>query len=126
MFTGSFVFITDPEKLTNKVSNQTRIFFGVLSLFISVAVIALSLFSQDSIAITMSFVAGIPLFLISLSLLFGKGKQGKGIFSSITLYVIGTVVGVSSVVSVLKDNDVYWAGFLVAFGCYALAQKRHK
>jgi hypothetical protein len=126
MFTGSLVFITDPDKLTDKVSNRTRVFFGVLSLLISVAVIALSLFSQDSVAITMSFIAGIPLFLISLSLLFGKGKKGQGIFSSMTLYVIGTVVGVLSVFFVLKDNDVYWAGFLVAFGCYALAKKRHK
>ena len=120
------MLITEPDDLTQKISNNTRKFFGAFSLIISVGAFILSLLSQDEILVCMSLVAGIPLFLISLSMLFGKGKEGKEVFSAFTLYAIGTVVGVSSVVLVLKYNDVYWIGFVIAFGCYALAKKRQK
>jgi len=124
MFTGKCMLIPNPDDLTNKVSNRTRKVFGFLSLFISIGVISLSLLSNDSTAVILSIVAGISLFLLGCSLLFGSGKKGKGILSPFTLYLIGTVIGVASVISVLMGHMPSSVGFAIAFGCYALAKKR--
>ncbi|MFY8274926.1 hypothetical protein AAEU32_12450 [Pseudoalteromonas sp. SSDWG2] len=118
------MLIPNPDDLTNKVSNRTRKIFGFLSLFISIGVVSLSFISNDSTAMILSLIAGVPLFLLGCSLLFGRGKKGKGIFSPFTLYLIGTVIGVASVITVLMGYMPSSVGFAIAFGCYALAKKR--
>ena len=91
-FTRMHVSRITPDDFTREVSSNTRVFIGVLCLLFSCSIFYITYFGEDEILFILSMVVGLPLFLVSLSLLFGKASKGKGLFSSYSLYFISIVI----------------------------------
>ncbi|WP_444884128.1 hypothetical protein [Microbulbifer sp. PSTR4-B] len=114
----------NPNNFENEVSPASRKVLGVACTLIGLALALSAWLTGEIVVVILSFVAGLPVGLVGLSLLFGKAKRGNGIFSSLTLYVIGSLIALASVVGVYNGQPKTGFGVLVAFGCFALARKR--
>ena len=113
-----------PNELTNEVSPTSRKVLGLACALIALALALSAWLTGEMVVVILSFVAGLPIGLVGLSLLFGKAKSGYGIFSPFTLYVVGALIAVASVAGAYNGQPKTGFGVLVALGCFALAKKR--
>jgi hypothetical protein len=114
------------QELTKEVSPTTRVVLGMVCLVLGAGSLVLSYLSGNDISLVLSGVVGIPAILLGISLLFGKGSKGKGILSPTTLYLIGGCTALASIWGAYLGANKAGIGFLIAFGCFALAKKRSK
>ena len=107
------------NEFTKEVSPLSRKVIGsicsLLALFLGVT----AWFTGDGTITVLSFVVGIPVGLVGLSLLFGQAKRGQGIFSSFTLYLVGVLLVVASVGGIYSGVPKSGIGFLFGLGCFA-------
>lgn len=116
----------NPDNFTKEVSPMARKVIGGICLLLAVF-FGVTAWVTGDVAITLlAWIAGVPLGLVSLSLLLGQAKQGKGIFSSFTLYLIGILLFIGSIVGVISGEPNSGVGFVFGFGCFALAKKRKR
>lgn len=112
------------QELTKEVSPTTRLVLGALCLFLGAGSLVLSYLGGNDISMIMSVVAGIPIFLVGVSLIFGRASKGKGILSPFTLYLFGGCSALASIWAIYAGQHKAGIGLLIAFGCFALAKKR--
>lgn len=112
------------HELTKEVSPTTRFVIGVVCLLLGVGSLLLSYLGGNDISLVLSLVVGIPIILVGLSLVFGNASKGKGILSPFTLYLFGSCSALASIWAVYAGHNKAGIGFLIAFGCFALAKKR--
>ena len=120
------MYIPSNKELTEKQSPRTAKISGILGLVGSISVLFLSIFSGDQTAIWFSAIFCTLLFLISLSLLFGKGSLGAGILPPNALIVFGILAIVVDLTVSYITSSIPLAGILFGFGCFALAKKRRR
>ena len=120
------MFQPTSKDLTREVSDKTRRFIGVLCLLFSCTVFYMTYVGNDEISFILSMVVGIPLFLVSLSLLFGKASKGQGLFSSYSLYFISIIILSASVIVFLTSGKISGIAILMGLGCFYLGKKRGK
>lgn len=117
----------NPDEFTNEVSPLARKIIGSACSLITLFLGVTSWFAEDEQITILSFVIGIPLGLVGISLLFGQAKRGQGIFSPFTLYLVGGCIVVASIGGIYADVPSSIFGVLFGFGCFVLAKKRkHK
>lgn len=114
----------NPDKLANDVSPNSRNVLGIACTFIGAVLAVLAWITGEMVVVILSFVAGLPIGLVGLSLFFGKARRGYGIFSPFALYVIGSLIALTSVAGAYNGQPKAGIGILVALGCFALAKKR--
>lgn len=114
------------HQLTKEVSATTRLVIGVVCLLLGTGSLVLSYLSGNNSSLVLSIVVGIPIFLVGLSLVFGKASKGKGILSPFTLYLFGFCVGLTSLWGLYAEQNKAGIGLFIAFGCFFLAKKRTK
>lgn len=114
------------QELTKEVSPTTRLVIGFVCLLLGVGSLVISYLGKNNISLVLSAVVGVPAILVGLSLLFGKGSKGKGILSPFTLYLFGGCSALASIGAIYSGTNNAGIGFLIAFGCFALAKKRSK
>ena len=114
----------NPNEFANEVSPTSRKILGVACTIIGLALAVSAWLTGEMVVVILSFVAGLPIGLVGLSLLFGRAKRGYGIFSPFTLYVIGALIAVASIAGAYNGQPKTSIGILFAFGCFALAKKR--
>lgn len=112
------------HELTKEVSPTTRLVLGVVCLLLGAGSLVLSYLGGNDISLVLSVVVGIPVFLVGLSLVFGKASKGKGILSPFTLYLFGGCSALASIWAIYAGQNKAGIGLLIAFGCFALAKKR--
>ena len=110
-------FTKEPSPLFIKVIGSI---FLLLTLFLAV----IAWFTGDGSITVLSFVVGIPVGLVCLSLLFGQAKRGQGILSPFSLYFVGVSLVVASVGGIYSGVPKSGIGFLFGFACFVLAKKR--
>jgi len=116
----------NPDEFTKEVSPITRKIIGGICLLLTMF-FGVTAWVTGDVAITLlAWIAGVPLGLVSLSLLLGQAKQGKGIFSSFTLYFIGILLFVGAIAGVISGEPNSGIGFLFGAGCFVLAKKRKR
>ncbi len=113
-----------PNDLTIEVSPTARKVLGLTCALIALVLALTAWLTGEMVVVILSFVAGLPISLVGLSLLFGKPKRGYGIFSPFTLYVIGSLIAVASIVGAYNGQPKIGFGVILALGCFALAKKR--
>ena len=116
----------NPDNFTKEVSPMARKVIGGICLLLAVFFGVTACVTGDVAITLLAWIAGVPLGLVSLSLLLGQAKQGKGIFSSFTLYLIGILLFIGSIVGVISGEPNSGVGFVFGFGCFALAKKRKR
>ena len=114
------------HELTKEVSSTTRLVLGVVCLLLGAGSLVPSYLGGNDISLVLSFVVGIPIFLVGLSLVFGKASKGKGILSPFTLYLFGGCSALASIWAISAGQNKAGIGLLIAFGCFALAKKRSR
>ncbi len=114
----------NPNEFTNEVSPTSRKILGVACTFIGIALATLAWLTGEMLVVILSFIAGLPITLVGLSLLFGRAQRGYGIFSPCTLYVIGTLIAVASIAGAYNGQPKIGFGIALAVGCFALAKRR--
>ncbi|GEM_PF-2336010 len=112
------------DEFANKVSPASRIFLGITCTFIGLVLAISAWITDEMVVVFLTFIAGLPIGLVGLSLLFGKARGGNGIFSSFTLYVIGVLIVAVSIAGAYAGQPKAGVGILFAMGCFALAKKR--
>lgn len=113
-----------PDDFTHEVPSRGRTAIGVCCVFIGVFSGIAAWLSSDIVIVILSFVAGFPISLVGLSLLFGKAQKGDGLFSSFTLCLIGTLLIIAAVAGTYSGTPDSSVGILFGLGCFALAKKR--
>ncbi|WP_333381824.1 hypothetical protein [Psychromonas arctica] len=116
----------NPDEFTKEVSPITRKIIGGICLLLTIFSGVIAWVTGDIAITLLAWITGVPLGFVSLSLLLGKAKQGKGIFSSFTLYFIGILLFIGSIVGVISGEPWSGIGFLFGLGCFALAKKRKR
>lgn len=114
------------HELTKEVSPTTRLVIGVVCLLLGAGSLVMSYLSGNDISLVLSFVVGIPVFLVGLSLVFGKASKGNGILSPFTLYLFGGCSALASIWAIYAGQNKAGVGLLISFGCFALAKKRKR
>lgn len=112
------------NELTNEVYPAFRKVLGSIFLIIGVALAFSVWLTSEIVALILSCVAGLPLGLVGFSILCGKARRGHGIFSPFTLYAIGIVIAVASVVGMYYGHPKIGVGVVLASSCIALARTR--
>lgn len=75
--------------------------------------------------VLIALVAGFPVGLVGLSLLWGKARNGHGVISPFTLRLVGVLVVIAAAVNVHEGNAPSAFGASVfAAGCFVLARQR--
>ena len=115
----------NPDEFTKEVSPITRKVIGGICLLLAMFLGVTAWVTGDVPITLLAWIAGVPLGLVSLSLLLGQAKQGKGIFCSFTLYFIGILLFIGSIVGVISGEPNSSVGFVFGLGCFALAKKRN-
>lgn len=116
----------DPEKFTNEISPNLNRLIGNGCLIIGGALGLSAWIMDNSTIIIIAFVAGLPITLVGLSLLFEKAKHGNGIFSAVTLYVIGILLIIAALVGLYSGESKSGGGIIFCLGCITLARKRKR
>ena len=114
----------NPDDITNEVTPKSRKWIGIICFLISFCFAGSALITKDIIHISLVLIVGLPLFLVGISLLFGKANKGQGIFSPFTLYLIGILVGLGSISGAISGEPKTSLGVIIAIGCFMLAKKR--
>lgn len=114
----------NPDDFTNEVTPKSRKWIGIICVLISFYFAGSALITKDIVYISLVIIAGLPLFLVGISLLFGKASKDQGIFSPFTLYLIGTLVGLGSIAGAISGEPKTSIGVIIAIGCFMLAKKR--
>ena len=112
------------ESSTNSVSNRTKKIIGVICVLVFITLGVFSYLNNEAIVVIWFCVAGIPLGLLGVSLLFGNAKAGRGILSTTTLYIIGSLLIVAVLFAVLAGQPKALFLLVFAFAVFALAKKR--
>ena len=113
-----------PNNLTKEVSPTSRKVVGLTCVLIAIALAFSAWLTGELVVVILSSVAGVPIGIAGLSLLFGKTKNGTGVFSPSTLYVIGALIAIVSVAGAYNGQPKTGFGILMTLGCFALARKR--
>ncbi|MFH1982260.1 MAG: hypothetical protein ABIL58_10465 [Pseudomonadota bacterium] len=116
----------NPDGLINEVTPRSRKWIGIICLSIALFLAIATYLSQDIIIFAIVLVVGLPLFLVGISLLFGNAKNGKGIFSPVTLNFIGILIGLGSIAGAFAGEPNTAIGIVISLGCFMLARKRRK
>ena len=114
----------NPNDFTNEVSPTSRKVLGLVCTLLALIFALSAWLTSEMVVVILSLVAGLPIGLVGLSLLFGKAKRGSGIFSPFTLYIFGVLIALASVLGAYNGQPKSGFGVLMAVGCFALAKKR--
>jgi len=109
-------------------SRKEKTIIGALGIAIAFGVAAAAHFLESGSLEVLAWVVGVPLLLLSASLLFGQAaKTDKGIMLPFTLYLAGGIVIVFGIMFAL---DKSWSAFLQALffggGLIALGEVRRR
>ncbi|MCE2027683.1 hypothetical protein [Sessilibacter corallicola] len=104
--------------------HSKRILISILSIVITALV--LLAFMYGGTYTVFVWVAGFPLTLVLLSLTFGKASKDKGIMSSFTLFSVGGLIGISSIVAIFYGNFTASIGLTLSILILHLGWQRRK
>ncbi|MCL6416937.1 hypothetical protein MIB92_14845 [Aestuariirhabdus sp. Z084] len=111
------------DDMIKPISNHSkRTLIVVLSIVI--AVLILLAYLNGGVYTVWAWIAGFPLALVFISLVFGKASKGKGAMSTFTLNLVGGCVGLGSIVAIFYGNHTAWVGIVVSILILRLGKQR--
>nr|WP_319492957.1 hypothetical protein [uncultured Desulfobacter sp.] len=116
----------DPDQLTQEISGPVRKLLAFIFLIVCLLLVLGTFFSENKGEFGgLIAIVGIPLFLLSMGLLFAKKRERqRGLFSGNTLFILGCLLIVGTFF--IKEVGFLERSILVSFSaaCFILAKKR--
>lgn len=113
-----------PEILLSEFSTDSRKGIGIICFMICIFLVGIPIILKDFVLLVVLTIVLLPIFLVGVTLIFGKAKSGKGVFSPLTLYLIGILIGVFSVTMPFYGHPSTAMGLFITVACFKLAMKR--